>query len=175
MARKKDVLPDFSKRLATLLYGEKIPYWKLSNEIGIDRKCFTYWTYGYSLPDAWTVRWLSVRFSVSADWLLGLTSERKKIDFENSVLEHYKGGDYSRDEKKNDLSVFRERLKRALTDRGISKSILADRLERDRKTIFSWFNGSAIPNAFMLRELASFFHVSANWLLGLSDRVDGEL
>ena len=175
MARKKDVLPDFSKRLATLLYYEKTPYWKLGNEIGIERKCFTFWIYGYSLPDAWTVRWLAVRFSVSADWLLGLISERKKVTFENSELEHYKCGDFSRDEKKNDLSVFRDRLKRALTDRGISKSILADRLGRDRKTIFCWFNGSTIPNAFMLRELAGFFHVSANWLLGLSDRVDGEL
>lgn len=176
MGRKKDVLPDFSKRLATLLYGEKTPYWKLGNEIGIERKCFTNWTYGYSLPDAVIVKWLAVYFNVSADWLLGIISERRRVNYDKSLLpdeESMQGRGCKR--KHRSLPILVERLNASIAYRKISKEALAYRLGRDRRTVYRWVNGKSVPNAYMLRELATFFHVSADWLLGLSDRVDGEM
>ena len=176
MSRPSEKLFVFGERLEMRKKETGFLQWRLANALGVERKAVSNWIRGVNTPDAVIVKWLAVYFNVRADWLLGIISERRKVNYDRCLLPDAKslqGQGYRR--KHRCLPILAERLNEVLAYRKMSKEALADRLGRDRKTVYRWVNGKSIPNAYMLRELATFFHVSADWLLGLSDRVDGEL
>lgn len=176
MSRPSEKLFVLGERLEIIKKETGFLNWRLANELGVESKAVSHWINGVSLPDAVIVRWLAVHFNVSADWLLGIISERRKVNYDKCLLpdaESIRGQGYKR--KRRELPILVERLNAIRAYRKITKEALADRLGRDRKTVYSWTNGKSVPNAYMLRKLATFFHVSADWLLGLSDRADGEM
>ncbi|MDE4191577.1 helix-turn-helix domain-containing protein [Phaeobacter gallaeciensis] len=67
---------------------------------------------------------------------------------------------------------FRERLNRALGERGMSQSALARQTGVDRSTISQLLtdDGARLPNAHVVGSCASALGVSADWLLSLSNR-----
>lgn len=73
------------------------------------------------------------------------------------------------------LSVFSERFHclriRSLNHRGepMSQAEFAAYLGISRPTIGFYENGTRYPDAYVLNQIASKCHVSADWLLGLSD------
>ena len=74
---------------------------------------------------------------------------------------------------KRDLSVlFRERLQQALGDSGMSRSALARAVGVDRSTISQLLSdsGARMPNAQVVAACAGALGVSADWLLGLTER-----
>jgi len=68
--------------------------------------------------------------------------------------------------------VFQERLSQAIGERGESQSGLARKIGVDRSTISQLLThtGARLPNAQVVAECAHALHVSADWLLGLSER-----
>lgn len=74
--------------------------------------------------------------------------------------------------KQNRATLFRDRLKTRLQDAGLSKSELARRAGVDRSTIAQILNADDIrlPNAHLAAECAAALGVSADWLLGLTER-----
>lgn len=176
MSRPSEKLFVFGERLEVLRKETGFLHWRLANAMGAERKIVSNWIGGVNIPDAVIVKWLAVYFNVSADWLLGIISERRRVNYDKSLLpdeESMQGAGCKR--KHRSLPILVERLNVIIAYRKISKEDLADRLGRDRKTVYRWANGKSVPNAYMLRELATFFQVSADWLLGLCDRVDGEM
>lgn len=75
-------------------------------------------------------------------------------------------------DKRHRAALFRDRLTAAMTDQSISQSALARAIAVDRSTISQILNGDGarLPNAQVIGECASFLGVSADWLLGLSER-----
>ncbi len=75
-------------------------------------------------------------------------------------------------DKRLRAALFRTRLARAISDNGISQSALARRIGIDRSTISQLLNGDGarLPNAHVVGACATALGVSADWLLGLSDR-----
>ncbi|WP_375590090.1 helix-turn-helix transcriptional regulator [Hoeflea alexandrii] len=74
---------------------------------------------------------------------------------------------------KNDRAeLFRTRLAARLALNGMSRSALARAAGVDRSTIAQLLSGDEVrlPNAHLAAECASALGVSADWLLGLSDR-----
>lgn len=68
--------------------------------------------------------------------------------------------------------IFRNRLQQAMAHAGFNKSTLALSIGVDRSTISQLLseNHSRLPNAQVIGECAHSLKVSADWLLGLSER-----
>ena len=75
-------------------------------------------------------------------------------------------------DKRDRAALFRDRLTAAMAERGFSQSALARRIGVDRSTVSQLLaEGSArLPNAQVVAECAAALGVSADWLLGLSER-----
>lgn len=75
-------------------------------------------------------------------------------------------------DKRNRARLLRERLARALAESGLSQAALARQIGVDRSTVSQLLggDGTRLPNAQVVAECAAALGVSADWLLGLSDR-----
>lgn len=77
-------------------------------------------------------------------------------------------------------------IKSLRKERKITQTNLADGVHVTQQTVTAWESGKAVPNATTLDALASYFHVSADYLLGrteernpksrdLDDAIDGAM
>ena len=75
-------------------------------------------------------------------------------------------------DKQTRARLFRDRLRRAVADQGLSQSALARATGVDRSTLSQLLtdDGARLPGAHVAAACASALGVSADWLLGLSDR-----
>jgi transcriptional regulator with XRE-family HTH domain len=75
-------------------------------------------------------------------------------------------------DKRMRADLFRDRLSRAMAEKSISQSALARSVGVDRSTISQLLGGEGarLPNAQVVAECAASLHVSADWLLGLTER-----
>ncbi len=75
-------------------------------------------------------------------------------------------------DKRNRSRIFRDRLESAIASAGSSRSALARDTGFDRSTLTQILNGDAprLPNVHLAARCAEVLGVSADWLLGLSDR-----
>lgn len=75
-------------------------------------------------------------------------------------------------DKRDRAHLFRDRLTHAMGQTGITQSALARRTGVDRSTLSQLLkgDGARLPNAQLVAECAAALGVSADWLLGLSDR-----
>ncbi|MEM6481254.1 MAG: helix-turn-helix domain-containing protein [Pseudomonadota bacterium] len=75
-------------------------------------------------------------------------------------------------DKRDRADLFRRRLNTALGESGLSQSALARAVGVDRSTISQLLAGQTarLPNAQVVGECAASLGVSADWLLGLTDR-----
>ena len=69
-----------------------------------------------------------------------------------------------------DNNIFGERLKDLRERSGIKKSQCERKIGYNKDTFWRWENGKTIPNGKALIDLATFFNVSTDYLLGLTDR-----
>lgn len=67
------------------------------------------------------------------------------------------------------LLVFTERLELLIDNSDVTLIELAKKLGVHKNTIYSWRDGSSMPDAKGVADLAEIFGVSADWLLGLVD------
>lgn len=69
----------------------------------------------------------------------------------------------------DNFKVFSERLSELMKERGLKQQDLANVLEVKRQTVSLYMSGQSMPDAEQLKNIAVFFNVSADWLLGLSE------
>lgn len=70
-----------------------------------------------------------------------------------------------------DREVFTQRLRQLRSDWGLSQAALADGLCVSRSCVKNWELGDSTPTMEMLGDIALFFRVSTDYLLGLDERV----
>lgn len=77
----------------------------------------------------------------------------------------------------NKNALFPSQLRGLRESREISQAALAKALGVSKSTIGLWEMGDTLPDAKAIYDIASFFNVSADWLLGLSDEraINGDL
>lgn len=75
-------------------------------------------------------------------------------------------------DKRDRARLFRDRLESAMAQTNITQSALARQAGVDRSTLSQLLKdqGARLPNAQLVAEAAAALGVSADWLLGLSDR-----
>ena len=75
-------------------------------------------------------------------------------------------------DKRDRADQFRQRLLRAMVEVGTTRSALSRRIGVDRSTVSQILadGGARLPNAQVVAECASALGVSADWLLGLTER-----
>lgn len=75
-------------------------------------------------------------------------------------------------DKRDRAGLFRDRLTQAMTEKGESQSGLARKVGVDRSTISQLLTGQGarLPNAQVVAECAAALDLSADWLLGLTER-----
>lgn len=66
-------------------------------------------------------------------------------------------------------SVFATRLRELMTAREVTMTALANALGISRQAVSQYQDGSTQPNMQKLIEIAKYFNVSTDWLLGLTD------
>lgn len=76
------------------------------------------------------------------------------------------GVPFSSDANKN--ALFPSQLKELREGKGISQAVLARALGVSKSTIGLWETGDTLPDAKSLHDIATFFGVSANYLLGFT-------
>lgn len=69
----------------------------------------------------------------------------------------------------NSFASFKDRLKEAMNIRGINQRQLAEKIKVTPQSISYYYNGSRLPDANVLRDIAKALEVSADYLLGMSD------
>ncbi|MCH5157156.1 MAG: helix-turn-helix transcriptional regulator [Clostridiales bacterium] len=65
--------------------------------------------------------------------------------------------------------MFAERIKELRLEKGLSQQQLADILKVDRTTLVKWENNGHETSFAMLVQIARFFGVSCDYLLGNTD------
>ena len=75
-------------------------------------------------------------------------------------------------DKRARAGQFRQRLARAMAEVGVTRSALSRRIGVDRSTVSQILTdqGARLPNAQVVAECAAALGVSADWLLGLTER-----
>ena len=69
--------------------------------------------------------------------------------------------------------LFSARLHSLRVRHGISQAVLADGLHYTRETISLWERGKKLPSFDALIGICQYFDISADWLLGLICREEG--
>ena len=67
------------------------------------------------------------------------------------------------------MKIFCERLKELRAEKGISSKELGKELHVSGSTIIRWENGVIVPSIDNLLNIAVFFKVSSDYLIGLED------
>ena len=67
------------------------------------------------------------------------------------------------------MKVFCERLKTLRIERDLSAKQLAKEINVSDSSIIRWENGLRVPSIYNLYNLARFFDISSDYLIGLED------
>ena len=74
-------------------------------------------------------------------------------------------------DKRDRADLFRARLAEAMAERGLNQSALARAVKVDRSTVSQLLApGTRLPNAQLAADCAATLGISADWLLGLTER-----
>lgn len=68
-----------------------------------------------------------------------------------------------------DFKIFPERLSLLMKERNLKQQDLGNALGVKRQTVSLYMTGQSMPDAEQVKKIATFFDVSADWLLGLSE------
>jgi len=76
--------------------------------------------------------------------------------------------------EKNKVALFPTQLRKLRERKGVSQSTLSKALGVSKSTIGLWETGDTLPDAKSLHDIAEYFGVTADYLLGLSTATRGE-
>ena len=77
------------------------------------------------------------------------------------------GAEFSSEKNKN--SLFPTRLRELRKEKGVSQQECADTLGVSKSTLGLWENGDTLPDARSLAQMAEYYGVSADYMLGVSE------
>ena len=73
------------------------------------------------------------------------------------------------------MDIFGCRLKELRQEKGKTQKELATVLDTTDDSIFSWEKGRSQPSIELIKKICIYFHVSADYLIGLEDETGAKL
>ncbi len=70
---------------------------------------------------------------------------------------------------------FPKRFRKLIEKKGATLDSLAAEFHTTRQTVSNWQNGATVPDAISICEIAKFFGVTTDYLLGLTDSMSSEI
>lgn len=67
------------------------------------------------------------------------------------------------------MEEFMTRLKKLRESRGLSQQAVADRFSLSQQSVYKYEHGLSEPDISMLKDMADFFNVSVDYLIGYTD------
>lgn len=134
------------------LLKKNIKQKELAKAIGVTDNTISYFVSGSRTPNTEQIIEIAKFLGVSTDYLLNGACDEPEDD-----------------------NYFVFRVGQLLKQNNIKQTELGKILGVTRQTISLYMAGKAIPNINALKKLSNFFDVSADWLLGLSDRRKKEI
>lgn len=115
----------------------------------------SFWENEERIPNAKVIIILSRYFQVSCDYILCITNDSSTV--------------YRQDDYNIDMSVFSQRLKDLRLKQRVSQEKLAQITKTSQSSINFWELGLRSPSAQAVVNLAEYFKVTTDYLLGESD------
>ncbi len=72
------------------------------------------------------------------------------------------------------MDIFAIRLEKLIKENKITKYRVAKDLKCSKQSVINWCEGISEPKISYIRQLAEYFDVSADYLLGLEDETGGK-
>lgn len=145
----------FSSNIRELRKDFNVSQLQLAKEIGYGKSIISDWETGVCVPSAKAVIILSRYFQVTTDYLLCQSAD-------NSMIHRI-------DDLNADMYTFMQRLRELRATKNLSQEKLGIATNIPQPTIDRWELGVNVPNAKAIIDLANFFGVTTDYLLGESD------
>ena len=132
------VVGGLSERIREVILENDLDLTIVSKRLGITRSLLWAYMYNDTTPNAANLMKIASGFSVSADWLLGLSDVKKTNKTSNWINE-----EFARREKINDL--YSSSIKDFRNSMNLSQRKFAIKVGVTEKTIRNWEQGKYIP------------------------------
>lgn len=145
-----DILKNFVENLNDLILDNKTEIQDMIANSGISKSNIYAYIGGYYLPNATNLIKLADYFECSMDFLLGITDETK------CIISKVR-------------SNFIKRINLLITSNFSSVQAFLTKSKFSKSTYYSWLKRNSAPSIELVVQIAEFFGVSIDYLLGRSD------
>ena len=189
----------FGSRLLTLRKNNNLTQKDLADNLSINRSSISKYEKDILLPDCKLLKSLAVFFNVSADYILGISDIKKDLAFEklseheqcglilaeslyDSGFEINKNDvkdlelvcsiilQYTKNQKKEiSITSLGNKLKKLRKNNNLTQKDLSNHFSIVCSTISKYEKDILLPDCNLLISFASYFNVSVDYLLGISD------
>ena len=149
----------FPAMLRGLMKSRKITQEMVAKKCNVQRQTVSQWMNGNTIPDILSLKSLSEYFGVSCDELVGANRIKENTGFDK---------DFSEDEDADKTNIIGQRIVELLKKTNRKQNELAKHLNIMRNVISYFCSGRRKPNVLQIVEIAKFFDVTTDYLLGLS-------
>ena len=146
----------FCDRLHALRKEQKLTLEKFAEPLGVTKQAVGRWEKGERQPSLALFSKIAESYEISTDYLLGLSDRREKTQQEEGRM-------YS-------PKLLSERIKSLRKQQGLTLEQVGVEIGVTKQTTSRWETGVRQPSLEMLARIAEFYGVSADYLLGLSDK-----
>ena len=147
---------NFGDRLHALRKEQKLILEKFAEPLGVTKQAVGRWEKGERQPSLALLSKIAESYEISTDYLLGLSDRREQS-------QQGEGQEYS-------PKLLSERMKFLRKQKGLTLEQFGVEIGVTKQTTSRWETGLRQPSLEMLAKVAEFYGVSADYLLGLSDK-----
>jgi|GEM_PF-1141493 len=149
----------FPSRLKGMRLSHGFTQQEVENELGISQRNISYYENGDREPDLEKLAQFADFYGVSTDFLIN-----------NGLHEFHGFNPVSKwDGVKVRADKFPEKMKEARTKTRLSQKKIADAIGIPQSTLAKYELGTLQPSLETLAKITIYYHVRADWLLGLAD------
>lgn len=151
-----------SQKLRQIRHQRHMTQAEFADAIGISRAHYSHLEVGSAAITDKVLKRISIKFGISMDYLKGITDEEpeQQPDINRNVVYN--------------LPAIRigKRMKELRESRGLDVNALVDVLKVSTGIYSQYEQGTMLPDIEILLRLSYFYNVSADWLLGVTEKTN---
>ena len=142
-------MPSIADRLKELREDNDLKLYEIAEKLKVNKNTYAHWeTLQNDIPIE-KLNDLANYYHTTLDYVTGLTRTHKKVA----------------NNKKINMSIFRERIKKLRLENNYNQEYIASQLGLSQKTYSNIETGRYTPRTFKIYLLAKIYHVSLDYLL----------